>query len=194
MRVVMWLMNNQSYNGICIFCLSVMVLGCQQANKDAITPLEGEHESASETKSVLLFRSLCLQQFDKDSIESVYGMPGQAWITEKVGDVTSENGPTLFLALGRSEWGTWRAPDPWLIDAISNRKIRSVIDANEDAVVFAVENIDWLSANRVELDICTYHKTIQLHGSKFVQLEFTENKWAIMNQGGCYVTKLDSEQ
>jgi len=101
-------------------------------------------------------------------------------------------GLTMCLSTGRTEFDTWRAPDPALIKAIASERIRSAIEAKDDGVIFIVENIDWLSANHVELDIGTYHKSIQLNGSTHVQLKFLENKWVIADQGGCYTIKLEN--
>ena len=100
----------------------------------------------------------------------------------------------MYLATGRTDFGTWRAPDPALIKKIDSNTIRSVIDAKAENIIFIVENIDWLSANHVELDIGSYQKSIHLHGSIHVQLKFVENKWVIADQGGCYTSKLENAE
>ena len=188
-------MKSQTCNpGHLLLLLCICALGCQQSNETRVSPSQTRQELAVEPKSVLLFRSLCLQQFDKKSIETVYGMPGQSWISEKLKNENGGEEFTMYLATGRTDFDTWRAPDPSLIKAIGSEKIRSVTDAKEDDVILIVENIDWRSANHVELDIGTYHKSPHIYGSVYVQFKFVENKWVIADPGGCYTSKLENAE
>ena len=189
-------MNYQFYNLVRLSLLSFCVAraGCQPKIQVVAPQAPAEKKSIPDSKSVLLFRSLCLQQFDQESIELVYGMPSQSRISEKLGDIKTDQNLILYLATGRTDYGTWRAPSPSLIKAIASEKVRSVIDAKEDDIVFVVENIDWLSDDHVDLDIGTYHKTIALAGSIMVQLKFVDNKWIIHDQGGCYARQLKNAE
>ncbi len=139
--------------------------------------------------NTLLFRALCLQEFPKEVIETVYGMHGQEWVARKLG---MDNQTPIYLSTGLSnEFRTWRAPSPELINAIGSKRVRSVNDAPADGIIVIVEDVDWESANEVSLDIGTYHKDLgRIHGSMDLHLVFNDGKWEIAFQGGCYTRKV----
>ena len=183
-------MNSTQYLSV-LLLLGVFIFSgaSQQENQLESTRTESKIPEVDFSKSTKLIRSLCLQDFNKESAELVYGMHGQSWIVDQL-KIDSET--PVFLSTGYSADGEWRAPDPALIKALSSKRIRSVNDADEGDILVVIENIDWKSENHVMLDISTYHKdfTGNIHGSCDVEFELKNGKWVISNQGGCQMRKI----
>ena len=173
-----------------VFAL-ILIFGLQSLPAATFGEPCGDESGASNVATddvsprVLLYRAICLRQFPRESTESVYGMLGQDWIDQKlrIGKKTS-----VYLSTGlSSDFRPWRSPSPDLIEAIDSPRVRSVNDAGEDDTIVIVENVDWVSANEVILDIGTYHKDLGvIHGMVGLNLVFKDGEWEIGFQGGCY--------
>ena len=183
-------MNSTQYLYVLLLLGATFFAGAnQQENQHESSATESQSPNVNFSKSTKLFRSLCLQDFDKESAELVYGMHGQSWIADRL-KIDAET--PVFLSTGYSPEGEWRAPDPALIKALSSKRIRSANDAEEGDILVVIENIDWKSGDRVMLDISTYHKdfTGNIHGSCDVAFEFKNDNWVIADQGGCQMRKI----
>ncbi|MEL6105454.1 MAG: hypothetical protein AAFU85_05440 [Planctomycetota bacterium] len=147
--------------------------------------------SANVSKSILLYRSLMLQDFDQTIVEQIYGTHGQSWIKEKLKLGADSK---LFLSTGFSKYGErrWRAPDPALVTAIGLERVKSVNEARDGDLIVIVENVDWVNEDLVSLDISTYHPDLGggIHGSVEVGLEFKNSRWIIFSNGGCQMRRL----
>ena len=174
------------------FTSFLAVIAVQQNEPSDVSPATDRKEVADFSKSVQLYRSICLQEFDDDLAESVYGMHGQQWIVDKL---KIDDKTPIFLSMGYSpdSFGNpWLAPDPALIKAISSDRVRSVGDAKASNIVVIVENVDWETSTAVCVAISTYHQELgMIHGSMDVRLKFSENRWIVTEQGGCRIRKFE---
>ena len=178
--------------GFLILAGCLVVLSAQQGQPSGERPSADLGEVADFSKSVQLYRSLCLQDFDDELAKFVYGMHGQPWIVKKL---KIDHRTQIFLSMGYSpdSFGSpWLDPDPALIKAISSKRVRSVAEAKAGDIVVIIENVDWETSTKVSLAISTYHKDLGMggiHGSIDVRLKFSDNKWSVADQGGCRMRK-----
>ena len=172
----------------------ILAKGQQDSHSKASKTDQQKKGHAENSKRIQLYRSLCLLDFKKGPAwqpEQVYGMHGQPWIVKKL---NLDADTSIFLSTGFSKhaFRTWRAPAPDLIRAISSKRVHSVNDAKDGDLIVIIENVDWESADIVNLDISTFHKNLKgIHGSMDVRLKYENGQWLIDDPGGCQMREFE---
>jgi len=185
------MIRNPCFLMLVVLCTCLSSAAAQQIAPNVALKVAPQATATEFSRTVKLFRSLCLQDFEKEAAESVYGMHGQAWIVKKL-KIDAETNVFLSTGFSASSIRRWRAPDPDLVQGLGSKRIHSANKAKKGDIVVIIENIDWESQNIVNLDISTYHEDLgMVHGSVDVRLKFEDEKWVIASPGGCHLRRVD---
>ena len=136
-----------------------------------------------------LIAQLCQLDFPAEDIRAIDGL----WPFSEANPQNLEREirtEFVFLAMGRSDDGSWIPPAASILETIGSQKVVSVAEAGANDTILSLENFQWHD-DRVQLDISTYHRALGTHGSLEVEFVYSEDRWRLGSIGGCYVLPPD---